>query len=182
MKQEENSHKNEFNRHSKGQNEGKNINQLKNWTYNVYVPRSKFSSLNYIWKTHGSNKVSCHYYITWSNITSFFCSIFFVIFPIAVSYFNPATVRLIHIHGMTMVGIIRRLEKDLWQIIRGGKSTNIVFGGNRYGSWKHIRGTPGSFLWYGSIINSNGRQIQIWATTTIWKGIIEAVIERIVSL
>ena len=36
-----------------------------------------------------------------------FCSIFFIMFPRAVSSFHPATVRLVFLHGVDRVRIIR---------------------------------------------------------------------------
>ena len=45
------------------------------------------------------------------------------------------------------------------------------------GSWKGIIGISGSFVWVGTIINGNGRDIQILANTTNWKWIIESVID-----
>ena len=109
-----------------------------------------------------------------------FIASFIIMFPRAVSYFHPATVRLICIHCMSMVRIIRRQDKESWQISRGVQSTTIFFRSNRDGSWKHIGGITGSFMWAGSIINGNGRQIQIWATKIICKVIIGSVIKRTV--
>ena len=37
-----------------------------------------------------------------------FVASYFVMFPIAVSFFCPATVRLIFLHGMAVVRIVRR--------------------------------------------------------------------------
>ena len=47
---------------------------------------------------------------------------------------------------------------------RGGQRTNRVTIGNRNGSYKQIIGIPDFFVLAGTIINGNGRDIQIWAT------------------
>ena len=66
----------------------------------------------------------------------------------------------------------------MWLIIRGGKSTSILFIGNRDGIWKQIWGIRGSFMRASSIIDGNGSYIQILDTTISRKGISEAVINR----
>ena len=86
-----------------------------------------------------------------------FVASFFIVFPRAVSSFHPDTVRLVFTHCMGRVRIIRRYEKESWRIIRGVQSTNIIFRGNRDGSWEHIWGIAGSFMRAGSIINGDGR-------------------------
>ena len=80
--------------------------------------------MNSFQKNHDSNKLSCLYQSTWRNGTSSFCSIFFITFTRAVSYFHSYTVRIIFLCGMTMVSIIISQEKELWLIIMGGKTTN----------------------------------------------------------
>ena len=105
---------------------------------------------------HDSNKVSCIYQSTWSNITSFFVAYFFITFPRALSSFHPSTVRIIFLLLMAMVGIIRSYYRDLWRIRRCGQSTNTFFRVNRYGSWKQIMAIAGYFIQVGSIINGNG--------------------------
>ena len=42
----------------------------------------------------------------------------------SVSYFQPAAIRIIFLHNMESIRIIRK--KEIWKIIRGGKSTNII--------------------------------------------------------
>ena len=75
------------------------------------------------------------------------------------------------LHNMEIIRII--IRKDIWLIIRGGKSTNTISRGNRDGSWEQIWDISGSFMWAGSIINGDGRYMQILANKFIFKGIIE---------
>ena len=90
--------------------------------------------------------------------------------------------RFVFIHGVTRFRIIRSYYKGLWGIKSYAQSTNKVFGGNIYGSWNMIRGIAGYLIRAGTIINGNRRDIQSWATTMIWKGIIESVIKCTVVL
>ena len=76
-------------------------------------------------------------------------------FPTAVSDFPPFAVRLIFIHNMESIRVIR--SNYIWRIRRGGQSNKRTFRGNRDGSWDQIWGIPGSFMREGSIINDNGR-------------------------
>ena len=128
-------------------------------------------------KNHNDNKISFLYQSTWSNRTSFLKNLCHHVSQ-RIILFHLDMVRLIFLHGMARVRIIRSQQKELWLIRSGGQSTNKFFIRNIYGSWKHIRGIAGSFIWEGSIINGNGRYIQSQDTTIIWKGIIEAIINR----
>ena len=96
----------------------------------------------------------------------------FIMFSTAVTSYNPSKERLIFNYYMGRVITIRRQEKYLCQIIRGGKSTDIIFRGNRHGNWEQIRGIACSFMRTGSIVNGDGRYINSWDTGIIFKGII----------
>ena len=78
--------------------------------------------------------------------------------------------------GKLSVRIIIIWFKKFWGLGMVVKRNNIVYRGNIPGIWNHIRGIPSSFVWYGTIINGNGRKIQIWDTTINLEGFIEAVI------
>ena len=67
--------------------------------------------------------------------------------------------------GMYSVRIIIFWCNKLWGIRSGGKCTNGVSSGNRNGICNRIRGIPGYFVWTGTIINANMRDIQSWANT-----------------
>ena len=89
--------------------DGRERNTTINWifvSYNVDVLWVNYSPLRQSWKTHGSKKVSCLYQSTWSNRTLYF-NIFFIVFPGAVSYFHPVTVKIIFLHCVRRVRIIR---------------------------------------------------------------------------
>ena len=101
----------------------------------------------------------------------FFVAYFFIMFPTAVSSFHPVTVIIIFLYVMGRVRIIIRYRKESWWTRRGVQSTNIIFRGNRNGSWKQIWIIVGYFIQAVSIINSNGSYIKRWDTTIIWKGI-----------
>ena len=96
--------------------------------------------------------------------------------PVSVSYCRPTTERVITCDGMLSVRIVIIQDKNLWGVIRGGQLTNRVSRGNRNVIWKCIRGLSGYFVWAWTIINGNGRFIQIFTNTINRKGIIEAVI------
>ena len=59
----------------------------------------------------------------------------------------------------------RSYDTNLLVPIRGGQSNKKMYEGKSDGSWKRIRGIAGSFVWYETIINGYGREIQIWITT-----------------
>ena len=86
-----------------------------------------------------------------------FIAFFIIMFLTAVSYFHPATVRIIFPHRMGRVRIIRIYEKWFWKIRRGGLSTIRTFRGNRDGIWDQICGTTGFLMQMGSINNGNER-------------------------
>ena len=96
--------------------------------------------------------------------------------PGSLSSFRPEKARFVTHDVIYSVRIIRIWFNNLWEIGRVSQRANIFSIGNRNGSWKLIRGIPGYFVWEGTIINGNGRQIQRWDTTINWKGIIEEVI------
>ena len=54
-----------------------------------------------------------------------FVACFSIVFPRAVSSFHPVTVRLVFLHCMGSVRIIRSYEKWSWQIRRSVQSNNI---------------------------------------------------------
>ena len=97
-------------------------------------------------------------------------------FPSAVSYFYPAMEMIIFLHGVEMVRIIRKKENESWLIIWVVQFTNRVFRVNRNSICNQIRVITGSFILAGSIVKGTGGWIQFWSTTTIWKCIIESVI------
>ena len=144
-------------------------------TQNVDVPRSKSLSMDQSWKTHDNNEVSCSYQSMGINRTLSFCRIFFTMVPTAVLFVEPTSERHIFLHNMDSIRII--IRKEIQKIRRGGKITNIIVRGNIYGSWKQILVISSSFMRAGSITNGDGRQVQIWTTKLICKGIIEAVIK-----
>ena len=115
-------------------------------------------------KKHDINILSFLYHITWRIITSLFVVPFIIIFPGSVSYFNPDLVSIILLHDMGRVRIIIIFKKESWRIRRGGQITNIVFRGNRNGSWKKIWVIQSFFIRAVSIIYVNGMWIQSWAT------------------
>ena len=80
---------NYFNRWIKGWKGEKHNNQLKHCDIEHYFPRSKSLSLNLSWKTHDNNIHLCSYQSMCINITLSFCSIFFIVFPTAVSSVHP---------------------------------------------------------------------------------------------
>ena len=94
-----------------------------------------------------------------------FCSNFSIMEPGAVSYCSSVMARVVTHDGMLSVRIIRTLHKQLWGIRRCIQHTNIVSIGKRNLIWKRIIGIPLSFVQAGTIVNGNGREIQIWATT-----------------
>ena len=98
-----------------------------------------------------------------------FLSYYYIIEPREVSYFNPATERVVFPDGVFSIVSIRSLENNLWLIRRVSQSTNRFFRGNRDDSWKRIRVIAGSFFRAGTITNGHGRDIRSWATTTSWK-------------
>ena len=132
--------------------------------------------MNLSQKTYDINKMLCSYQSMWINITLSFCSIFFILFPTAVSYVHPTSDRHTHLPNMETVRII--IWKEIWLIRRGSQSTKIIFQGNKDGIWEQIWGISGSFMQVGYIIKVNGRQIQSWDTEVICKGTVEAVINR----
>ena len=73
-----------------------------------------------------------------------FVASYLTMFPKAVSSVDPTFERHIFLHNMESIRIIRR--KEIWRIRRGGQSTNIIFRGNRDGSWEQIWGIAGSFM------------------------------------
>ena len=85
--------------------------------------------------------------------------------PGPVSSYIPDTERVVTHDGMLSVSIIRIWFKKLWGIGRGGKRTTRVYIRNRNVTRKRIRVIPRPFVWVGTIINGNGKDIQIWATT-----------------
>ena len=89
--------------------------------------------------------------------------------PRAVSYFIRCMNRFVSHDNVVSVIRIRGQEKNLWGFKRGGKISNIFFRGNRDVRWKQIRGTSGYLVWYKTIINGYGIEIQIWTTTINWK-------------
>ena len=84
-----------------------------------------------------------------------FVEYYSTMFPRALSSVDPNFQRHIFFRNMDSFRTI--ISKDIWQIRRGGQSTNRVFRGNRYGSWEHIWGIAGYFMRSGSIINGDGR-------------------------
>ena len=67
---------------------------------------------------------------------------------------------VVFLHVMMRVSIIIILDKDLWGMRVCCKITNRIFRGNRDGRRKYIRGIAGYFIWSGTILNGNGREIQ----------------------
>ena len=104
-----------------------------------------------------------------------FVAYFLTIFSTSVSNVDPTFERHIFLHNIESIRIIRR--KKIWWFIRVGQITNRTFRGNIDGIWERISGTSGYFMWVGSIINVDGRYMQIWATKISFKGIIEAVLK-----
>ena len=82
--------------------------------------------------------------------------------PLSVSFYHIAMTIIITHDGMLSVRIIRMCFKKSWMIGRGDQRTNRVTIGNRNGSYKRIIGIPDCFVLPGTIINGNGRDIQIW--------------------
>ena len=103
-----------------------------------------------------------------------FVESYLTMFTTEVFYVEPTIKRNIFLHNTETSRSISR--KEIWRISRSGQSTNIIFRGNRDGSWGQIWGLSGSFMRAGSIINGDGRYMQIRATQFICKGIIEAFI------
>ena len=65
-------------------------------------------------------------------------------FPTATSSVDYTFQRHIFLQNMESFRNISR--KDIWIIIRNGQGTNIVFRGNRNGSWEKILGISGSLM------------------------------------
>ena len=70
-------------------------------------------------------------------------------FPTAVSSVESTFQRHIFLQNMESFRTISR--KDIWQIRRGGQGTNIVFIGNRDGSWELIWGISSSLMREGGL-------------------------------
>ena len=96
--------------------------------------------------------------------------------PGSVSSFNPDTKRVVTHAGMLSAWAIIIHDKNFQGVIRGGQCTNIVYRGNRNDSCKRIIGILGYLFLSRTIINGNGKKIQIWVATINRKGIIESVI------
>ena len=88
-----------------------------------------------------------------------FVAYFLIVFPTADSCVESNLDIHIFIHNMDSISTIRR--KEIWRIRRGGQSTNRIFRGKIDGIWEQSRGISVSFMRTGSIINGNGRYIQI---------------------
>ena len=93
--------------------------------------------------------------------------------PGAVSSCRPAMAQIVTHDGILSVKIIIIQDKNLWVFRKCEQKTNRVYRGNINVSWKRIICILGSFVWERTIINGNGREIQILANTIKHKGIIE---------
>ena len=63
-----------------------------------------------------------------------------------------------------MVGVVIIIIQDnnLWGVRRGGKFTNIVYRGKKYGIWKWVRGTAGFVFGWGILSMSMGGRITVY--------------------
>ena len=98
----------------------------------------------------------------WEIEPCIFVASFLIMFTTVVYYFQPTKGRHIFLNNMESIRIISR--KEIWLIRRDGKSINIIYRGYRDGIWEQIWGILGSLMQARSIINGDGRYIQIWAT------------------
>ena len=81
-----------------------------------------------------------------------FCSILFDHVSCSIISVDPTFERHIFLHAMESIRII--IRKEIWRIRRGDQSTNIIFRGNRDGSWGQIWGISGFLMHEGGGISS----------------------------
>ena len=75
---------------------------------------------------------------------SLFVAYYLTMFPSEVFSVEPNFQMHIFLRNMDSSRSINR--EEIWKIRRGGQSTNIIFRGNRYGSWEQIWGISVSFM------------------------------------
>ena len=110
-------------------------------------------------------------------VPRFFVVSYSIIAPREVSSFIHGMTSFASHDGVVSVSIIRIQGNNLWRVRRVSQSSNRVSRGNRNGICDWVRDTSGYFVWYGTIINGNVRDTQIWTTKINQKDVSEAVIK-----